>query len=82
MNLSTHASGRFESVVTKRITAGLGITESGRAVAGEGIGGDGQPHGIGQVGAGFHHDDRVGGAGEVEPELTAGEAERIGLRIP
>src|SRR6266568_1886583 len=35
-----------------------------------------------QVRAGFHHDDRVAGAGDVEAKMAAGDAQRAGLRIP
>ena len=81
-NIRSPASRRLETIEPARIIRRLRIAESGCAVDGESIGGDGQPHRIGEVGGGFHHDDRVSGAGEVEPELTGGEAERIGLRIP
>jgi len=79
-NLRPFPSGRRETVETAGIIAV--IDESGCAAGGEGIGGDGQPDGIGEVGADFNHDHRVGRTGEVEPELTAGEAGRNGLRIP
>ena len=41
------------------------------------IGGDGQPDGIGQIGAGFNHDARVGNSGEIEPEMTAGACRAV-----
>jgi len=74
------ASRRAETVEAAGLSAGIG--ESGGAAGGEGIGGDGQPNGIGQVAASLHQDCRVGGAGEVEPELTIGETGHNCLRIP
>jgi hypothetical protein len=79
-NLRPCSSGRPKSVITAGITAG--IVESGRAAGGESIGGDGQPDGVGQVSAGFHHDIRVGGAGKVKSEITISKAGLIGLGIP
>ena len=47
---------------------------------------DGCPNGVGQIGAGFHHDGGVGRAGDVESKLivTDAEAGAAGLneRVP
>src|SRR5260370_20756055 len=73
---------RAEAVEPGGITARLRIAERGRAAAVQGVGGHRQPDGLSQVRAGFHHDDRVTGAGDVEAKMAAGDAQRGGLRIP
>ena len=65
---------RAEAVEAGGIIAQLRIAERGRAAAVQGGGGDRQPDGLGQVRAGFHHDDRVAGAGDVEAKMAAGDA--------
>ena len=61
-------------VETGGIIRPLGIAEIGRA-AGEGVGSHRRPDGIGQVRAGFHHDDQVAGPGDGEPEPIRPHAE-------
>src|SRR5258706_12477595 len=73
---------RAEAVEAGGIIARLRITERGRAAAVQEVGGHRQPDGMGQVRAGFHHDDRVAGAGDVKAKMAAGDAQRAGLRIP
>jgi len=52
----------------ERIIRTLRIAKIGRA-AGKRVGSHWKPHGIGQVRAGFHHNDLIAGPGEVEAEL-------------
>jgi len=66
------------------------IAEIGRAVGAdervERVGSHWSPSGIGQTRAGFHHDDKIAGAGDGEPKLVRSHAERgtlgLNLRIP
>ena len=79
------ASRRAEAVETGGIIRPLGIAEIGRA-AGEGVGSHRRPGGIGQVRAGFHHDDHVAGPGDDEPKLIRPHAKAgiagLHLRLP
>ena len=52
---------RAEAVKTSRVIRPLGIAEIGRA-GGQGIRGHRKPDGIARVGAGFDHDDQIGGS--------------------
>src|ERR1035437_2793478 len=60
-------SGRAEAVETTGIIRPLRIAEIGSAT-GERVGLHRLPSGIGKVGAGFHHDNYVAVAGDVEPK--------------
>jgi len=82
------AAGKFtpqllwpELIITSGIIFRLRIAESGDT-AGPGVGADRKPHGTEKVGAGLHHDDRIGGANDAEAELPGGHAGRLRLRIP
>jgi len=74
------AAGKFtpqllwpELIITSGIIFRLRIAESGDT-AGPGVGADRKPHGTEKVGAGLHHDDRIGGANDAEAELPGGHA--------
>jgi len=58
---------RAEAVETSGIIRPLGIAEIGRT-AREGVGSHRSPGGIGQVRAGFHHEDPIAGPSNVEPK--------------
>ena len=63
----------------------LGIAEIGRA-AGEGVRAHRRPDGIGQIRAGFHHDDHVAGPVDGEPKPIRQHAKAgtagLHLRVP
>src|ERR1039458_3517564 len=81
----SRASRRAQAVETGGIIRPLGIAEIGRA-AGEGVGSHWRPNGVSQVRAGFHHDDQVASAGDVEPKPVRPQAKAgtagLHLRVP
>jgi len=68
--LKMEKSGQAEAVVAGRVIRPLGIAEIERTV-GERDGLNRSPNRPGQIGAGFHHDCKIGCAGDVEPKLIA-----------
>ena len=70
----SRASRRAETVEAGGIIRPLAIAETGGA-AGEGVGAHRRPLGIGQVRAGFHHNDHAAGPGDVESKLIRPHAE-------
>lgn len=59
---------RPEAIEAAGMICPVGVAEIRRAT-GEGVGGHRSPGGIGQIRAGFHHDDQVTGPRDVESKL-------------
>ena len=72
---------RAQTIKAARIARRSRIAEIDRRIA-DGDSGQRGPDGVDQIGAGFYHNDIIGGAADVKAELIGAQGWTGGLGIP